>query len=171
MTKADLVAYEKLSADLLWATVQGHLREEFGDAIYSSWFAPIRVDQVEGEYVRLKVPTRFMRDWILTHYSERIRSLCKMTDPSVRQVSVSVEVTPVVVRHPLSAGAKQLSQPPFPRSSRTFPSTPIKRLCHMATCQLGNVLSCLRSGRQTKNRVAGPCLIATQIPEAVAYHL
>ena len=124
MTKADSVTYEKLSADLLWATVQGHLREEYGDAIYSSWFAPIRVDQVEGEYVKLKVPTRFMRDWILTHYSERIRSLCKTADPSVRQISVSVEVAPVAVRHPLSAGAKQPPQSPFPRPSRTFASTP-----------------------------------------------
>ena len=120
MTEADWVGCREFSAGSLWTTIQGRLREEFGDAIYSSWFAPISFDQIEGENIKLKVPTRFMRDWILTHYSERIRSLCSVADPSIRRISVSVDVAPTMIRHPLSTGSKSPPQ----TSTRAFPPLP-----------------------------------------------
>ncbi len=74
-----------------WERVQGRLREEFGDAAYSSWLKPMTLGGVADGHVRLAVPTRFMRDWVLTHYAERIRTLWAGEDPAVRGVDVVVD--------------------------------------------------------------------------------
>ncbi|WP_404382067.1 chromosomal replication initiator protein DnaA [Caenispirillum salinarum] len=73
-----------------WDRVQGQLREEFGDAAFKSWVAPMTVTDVRDGAVTLAVPTRFIRDWVLTHYADRIRALWNGENPAVRTVDVMV---------------------------------------------------------------------------------
>lgn len=73
-----------------WDRVQGQLREEFGDAAFKSWVAPMMVADVRDGAVTLAVPTRFIRDWVLTHYADRIRALWNGENPEVRTVDVTV---------------------------------------------------------------------------------
>jgi chromosomal replication initiator protein len=78
-----------------WHKILRVLRAEFGDAAYRSWHEPLQVaGQDEGE-VSISVPTRFMRDWIVTHYSERIQSLWTSENPTV--VSIEFVVVPGLV--------------------------------------------------------------------------
>lgn len=73
-----------------WDRVQGRLREEFGDAAFKSWVKPMTVAGMRDGAVTLAVPTRFIRDWVLTHYADRIRSLWNGENPAVRTVDVTV---------------------------------------------------------------------------------
>ena len=50
-----------------WARVRGRLRAEFGEAAFRSWLKPLTLVGHSGGEVRVAVPTRFMRDWILSH--------------------------------------------------------------------------------------------------------
>lgn len=77
-------------AALHWQKVRGRLREEVGDAAFTSWVQPMSLGGVRDGAVRLSVPTRFMRDWVLTHYAERIRALWAGENPAVRAVDVVV---------------------------------------------------------------------------------
>ena len=74
-----------------WARVRGRLRAEYGEAAYKSWLKPLTFRSLEGGQVRLSAPTRFMRDWVATHYAERIRALWTTENPEVRATEILVE--------------------------------------------------------------------------------
>ncbi len=74
-----------------WDRVKSRLKQEFGESAFKSWVTPITVATVRNGEVELAVPTRFMRDWISTHYAERIRALWNGENPSVRKVTLKVE--------------------------------------------------------------------------------
>src|SRR3546814_14985610 len=38
----------------------------------------------------MAVPTRFMRDWVANHYSERLREIWRLENPTVRRVVIHV---------------------------------------------------------------------------------
>lgn len=73
-----------------WEAVCGRLRSEIGEAAYQSWLKPMAVREVAGGQVRLSVPTRFMQDWIVSHYAERLCSLWQGEDPQVRGIDIVV---------------------------------------------------------------------------------
>ena len=55
-----------------WARVRGQLRQEFGEDAFKSWLKPLTLlGASEGE-IRISAPTRFVRDWIVDHYVDRI---------------------------------------------------------------------------------------------------
>ncbi|MEX0697979.1 MAG: chromosomal replication initiator protein DnaA [Dongiaceae bacterium] len=74
-----------------WARVRGRLRTECGDAAFRSWLKPLVLVGHRDPEVRLAVPTRFMRDWVDTHYGDRLRALWAEERPTVRTVAVVVD--------------------------------------------------------------------------------
>ena len=90
-----------------WDRVKARLRKELGEAVFKSWVTPITPGAVRNGEVELAVPTRFMRDWISTHYAERIRLLWSGENPHVRKVTLKVE--------PAGSQSKStLKRPPSP---------------------------------------------------------
>ncbi len=73
-----------------WEAVCGRLRSEIGEAAYQSWLKPITVREMADGQVRLSVPTRFMQDWIVTHYADRLCTLWQGENPGIRSVDVVV---------------------------------------------------------------------------------
>ncbi len=55
-----------------WRQVKERLRAELGEDVFSSWFGRMELEGAEKGVVRLSVPTRFLRNWIQSHYSERV---------------------------------------------------------------------------------------------------
>jgi len=74
-----------------WERISGVLRSEIGEAAYQSWLKPISVQNARNGTITLIVPTRFMRDWVQAHYSDRLRSLWCEHDPSVQEIEIVVE--------------------------------------------------------------------------------
>jgi chromosomal replication initiator protein len=74
-----------------WDRVKTRLKQEFGESAFKSWVIPITATALRDGEVELSVPTRFMRDWISTHYAERIRALWNGENPVVRKVILKVE--------------------------------------------------------------------------------
>jgi chromosomal replication initiator protein len=79
-----------------WQRVRTRLREEFGEAAYRSWLCSLTLAEVAEGAVRIEVPTRFLRDWVLAHYVDRIRALWIGENRAINKVEV-------VVGQPLSA--------------------------------------------------------------------
>lgn len=73
-----------------WRRVRARLRSEVGDAAFNSWLKPLSVMRMGNGEVELAVPTRFMRDWVVSHYADRLRSLWSDESPSVRAVNVRI---------------------------------------------------------------------------------
>lgn len=86
-----------------WSRVKGRLRAEVGEDIYSSWFARMEFEEVDSETVRLSVPTRFLKSWIQSHYTDRVLACWKDEEPCVRRIDLIVRtgmlrVSPAVTK-------------------------------------------------------------------------
>jgi chromosomal replication initiator protein len=77
-----------------WSEVQGLLRAEVGDTAYRTWLMPLHLHELDGDRVVIAVPTHFMRDWVVAHYADRIRSLWTRVNPRVRSVAIDVQAAP-----------------------------------------------------------------------------
>lgn len=86
------------SQDEQWSRVQARLRDEIGDAAFKSWLKPLALDAVSDGHVRLAAPTRFMRDWVLSHYGDRIKTLWRAENAGVRNIDVVVRTAEVKAR-------------------------------------------------------------------------
>ncbi len=75
---------------LLWNGVHSEMRQEFGEAIFRSWLKPLTLRAYYHGTMEVSVPTRFMRDWIQTHYAERISTMCTEKNQEVKRVQIVV---------------------------------------------------------------------------------
>jgi chromosomal replication initiator protein len=73
-----------------WQRVKEQLRSELGEDVYSSWFGRMELEGAENEAIRLSVPTRFLRNWIQSHYSERVLAKWQAEDTAITRVELSV---------------------------------------------------------------------------------
>jgi chromosomal replication initiator protein len=74
----------------LWKRVHGEMRNEFGEAVFRSWLKPLSLQAYYHGTLEVSVPTRFMRDWIQTHYSERILEMCMEGSEEVKRLEIVV---------------------------------------------------------------------------------
>ena len=69
-----------------WDRTLSVLRAELGEATFSSWFKHIEFGELIKNKLVLYVPTKFMKDWIHTHYSDRILTILKNDDIPVSSI-------------------------------------------------------------------------------------
>jgi len=74
-----------------WDDVLSSLRDEIGEAAFQSWLKPMIVREVNDGQVRISVPTRFMKDWVVAHYVDRLGELWSSINTDVRDVDVFVQ--------------------------------------------------------------------------------
>ena len=79
---------EKILKD--WKRVCGILRIDFGEAVYNSWLHQMEPLHVSDEKITVSVPSRFMRDWIISHYNEQIQNIWKKEINSSQFVEIIV---------------------------------------------------------------------------------
>ena len=60
-----------------WYRVCGRLKAEIGESAFQNWVKPIKFYEFDGTEVNLSVPSRFMRDWVLANYLDRLKELWK----------------------------------------------------------------------------------------------
>ncbi|SME93927.1 chromosomal replication initiator protein DnaA [Tistlia consotensis USBA 355] len=92
-----------------WVRVRSRLRAEVGEAAFKSWLKPLVLMGVRDASIRLGVPSRFMRDWVIGNYAERLRHLWSEEAPEVRGVEVVVlppSAGPSTAARPAAAGAQ-----------------------------------------------------------------
>jgi len=73
-----------------WARVKSRLRAELGEDVFASWFRGVEVEQVDDEVVHLTVATRFLRNWLRSHYYDFVLRLSRGEWPTVERVEFKV---------------------------------------------------------------------------------
>ena len=107
-----------------WALVKRQLRSEYGDTAYKTWLASLTLEGLEGDRVRLSVPTRFLRDWIASHYADRIKVLWRRSNPIVDGVALTVAKTQEVSRASDALGDPE----PTPKIAALSPAAPVAEI-------------------------------------------
>ncbi len=72
------VSIQSASSDVLiglWAHIREQLRAEFGQRTFETWLSPISFYAVQNSEIILSLPNSFMRDWVQSHFADRLRSL------------------------------------------------------------------------------------------------
>lgn len=74
-----------------WRRVRARLLAELGEATFNSWFKQISLIGLGDGRVILAVPTRFIRNWLQSHYIERLAELWTEEDPLINRVEILVQ--------------------------------------------------------------------------------
>jgi chromosomal replication initiator protein len=74
----------------IWKQVHRALRGEFGEAVFRSWLKPLKLQAYYHGTLEVSVPTRFMKDWIQTHYSKRILEMCAEKSVEIKRLEIVV---------------------------------------------------------------------------------
>ena len=112
--------------DKVWERVQVKLRALVGDKIYNSWFTGMKLERVTGDSFVVSLPTRFLRNWIRSHYLEKILMLVQMEAPSVRKVDLFVRSCgrPLAPASEADMAAAPSEAAPAPEHNSARPSRP-----------------------------------------------
>jgi chromosomal replication initiator protein len=90
-----------------WARIRGRLQSEVGDVEYRTWLRQMTLVGLEGDEVTVHLPSRFLRDWVRSHYGEQITRLWQEENPAVHRVDIRVG-------NGRSGFAESLAEPPAP---------------------------------------------------------
>jgi chromosomal replication initiator protein len=83
-----------------WIRVKERLKAEVGEDVYSSWFARMDLDGMDGETVRVSVPTKFLKSWIQSHYAEKLLACCQSEVPDTLRIELTVRSSVIRVLPP-----------------------------------------------------------------------
>lgn len=93
-----------------WARVKSRLRGELGEDVFASWFRGVELEKVDSEVAHLTVATRFLRNWLRSHYYDFVLRLARAEWPEVERVEFKVRQPHFGVEAPMEQ-RQRLSQP------------------------------------------------------------
>ena len=74
-----------------WDQICSQLKNEVGDVAFDSWLKPLAPGAFNDGVMNICVPTRFMRNWVITHYSDRIHKIWEKKNPAIKAVNFIVQ--------------------------------------------------------------------------------
>jgi chromosomal replication initiator protein len=111
-----------------WRRIQSRLRAELGEDVFTSWFGRVELEGYDGRVVQVSVPTKFLRNWLQSHYSDRLLACCGTELGGVNRLEFRVRqphLAPTEKAKPMASAAKEVPPAkailsPGP-ASRSFP--------------------------------------------------
>ena len=76
-----------------WNETLEKFKQTFGNDIYESWMKSIKLKKEFNHYVILSAPTRFVRDWIVSRYADKILDIIKTFKKSIERIEFLIEET------------------------------------------------------------------------------
>jgi len=71
---------------LSWEKIQIDLQRTFGKDVYESWIKKISLDKELNDYIILSTPTKFVRDWIVSRYADKILDIIKKFKKTITRI-------------------------------------------------------------------------------------
>jgi len=78
---------------LNWNEVLEKLKIIFGNDIYESWIKNVNLKKEFNHYIILSAPTRFVRDWIVSRYADKILDIIKTFKKSIQRIEFLIDET------------------------------------------------------------------------------
>ncbi len=73
-----------------WANVALKLKQKHGDASFNNWMKTLDPETIEAGCVIMTVSTRFLKEWILSHYLKDLNSFWKEENNSINNIEIKV---------------------------------------------------------------------------------
>jgi chromosomal replication initiator protein len=101
-----------------WSNIAKRLRAELGEDLYSSWFVRMEAEDCRDGQLAVSVPTRFLRNWIQAHYSDKLLKIVQGELGPIESVSIKVRTrglpttaAELVDRQPEAPSASDIASP------------------------------------------------------------
>lgn len=85
------VMVAEYSLEQKWARVRQRLRHHVGESEFAAWLKPIELSGQQAEAIVIRVPTSFVREWIMTHYMDYLRRFWRQEDSGIEVVRIDVD--------------------------------------------------------------------------------
>ena len=109
-TKQTNVLTAKEENILNWTEILSKLKTTFGNDVYESWIKNINLNKEFNHYVILSIPTRFVRDWIVSRYADKILDEIRIFKKSIQRLEFLIE-----------ENLEKSSQLPFAKKNKITP--------------------------------------------------
>ncbi len=73
-----------------WARICRRLRAELGEDVFTSWFGRLELDRLAEPIAFLSVPTKFLKSWIQSHYTDRLAAVIGTEFSGIKQIIIDV---------------------------------------------------------------------------------
>ena len=74
-----------------WSNVLKKLNAEYGNEIFNSWIKNISIKNLDEDILYFTVPTRFIRDWITSHYLDKIIYFLSQENSQIKRVKINID--------------------------------------------------------------------------------
>ena len=74
-----------------WNEVLKNFKTTFGNDVYESWLKNINLKKEFNHYVVLTAPTRFVRDWIVSRYADKMLDIIQTFKKSIQRIEFFIE--------------------------------------------------------------------------------
>ena len=71
---------------LNWSTICKEIERELGNDIYKSWIKKLNLVEEFQHYLVLSSPTRFIRDWVVSRYLDKILTIVKLYKKTISRI-------------------------------------------------------------------------------------
>jgi hypothetical protein len=88
-TENEIVELEEDASNPLWQEARKHIIAKLGMATFKSWITKLDFLEEADGVIYLKAASRFVKDYIETHYQNSIISAWKQINPQIREVNIS----------------------------------------------------------------------------------
>jgi chromosomal replication initiator protein len=89
-TKHQEIFVSEEESTINWTDIQSSFEKNFGTEVFSSWLKNITLLKEYNNYLVLGVPTRFIRDWIVSRYLDKILEQVKIFKKSVSRIEFKI---------------------------------------------------------------------------------
>ena len=84
--------FSNLKTEILdWKIIQLEMKNKFGKDIFESWLKKIIFVEEFNNYILLSVPTRFIRDWIVSRYLDQILQVIRSFKKDIIRIEFKIE--------------------------------------------------------------------------------
>jgi chromosomal replication initiator protein len=92
------------------------LRNILGEEVFSSWFRTMEFRSFDGEKLVVTLPTKFLKNWVQSHYVQALTDACSNEFPGLERVEVVLREPGTVAARPVMeiGPARQQSEPTTP---------------------------------------------------------
>lgn len=81
---------EEFDSNPIWETTRGSLKKQLGEGTYNSWIKKLKFQAISDQVVYFTAPTKFIKEWIITHYSENIKRYLNFSGANIKEIFIQV---------------------------------------------------------------------------------
>ena len=74
-----------------WPLLKKDLKKIVGDTAYNNWLKQLSFISNKENTITLSVPTKFLRDWIVNNYSDKIKNECNKYIENIEAIKFVVK--------------------------------------------------------------------------------